>query len=141
MKSIRELLKYVVIGTVFGLVLIKAEVASWFRIHEMFHFQSIHMFGIIGSAIAVGAASVLLLKKIHAKALTGEVIDPKPKEFQKIGNLAGGFVFGLGWALTGACPGPMYALLGAGYHPMALALAGALAGAWVYAVARPKLPH
>jgi uncharacterized membrane protein YedE/YeeE len=141
MKSIRELLKYFVIGTAFGLVLIKGEVASWFRIHEMFHFQSFHMFGIIGSAIAVGAASVFLLKKLHAKSLTGEPIAPKPKEFQKVGNLAGGFVFGLGWALTGACPGPMYALLGAGYGPIVLALAGALAGAWVYAALRPRLPH
>ena len=141
MKPILELLKYAVIGTAFGLVLIKAEVASWFRIHEMFHFQSFHMFGIIGSAIAVGAASVLLLKKIHARSLTGETIDPKPKEFQKVGNLAGGFVFGVGWALTGACPGPMYALLGAGYTPTLLALAGALAGAWLYAVLRPRLPH
>lgn len=141
MKSIVEFLKYAAIGTVFGLILIKAEVASWFRIHEMFHFQSFHMFGIIGSAIAVGAASVFLLKKLHAKSLGGEIIDPKPKEFQKVGNLAGGFVFGVGWALTGACPGPMYALLGAGYSPIALALAGALVGAWVYAVVRPRLPH
>jgi uncharacterized protein len=141
MKTLRDLFKYLVIGTAFGLVLIKAEVASWYRIHEMFHFQAIHMFGIIGSAIGVGAISVVLLKKCRAKALTGELIDPKPKEFQKVGNLAGGFVFGLGWALTGACPGPMYALLGAGFFPVLLALAGALAGAWVYAVLRPKLPH
>lgn len=141
MNTYRDLLKYLVIGTAFGLVLIKAEVASWYRIHEMFHFQAMHMFGIIGSAIVVGAISVFLLKKCHAKSLTGELIDPKPKEFQKVGNLAGGFVFGLGWALTGACPGPMYALVGAGFYPVVLALAGALAGAWVYAVLRPKLPH
>jgi uncharacterized membrane protein YedE/YeeE len=141
MKSLRELLQYFVIGAAFGLVLIKAEVASWYRIHEMFHFQAFHMFGIIGSAIAVGAVSVFLLKKLHSKSLTGETIAPKPKEFQKVGNLAGGFVFGLGWALTGACPGPMYALLGAGYTPIVLALAGALAGALVYATVRPRLPH
>lgn len=141
MKSPLELLKYLVIGIGFGVVLIKAEVASWYRIHEMFHFQSFHMFGIIGSAIVVGAISVFLLKMLHAKAVTGETIDPKPKEFQKVGNLAGGFLFGLGWALTGACPGPMYALLGAGYMPILLGLAGALVGAWLYAVVRPRLPH
>ncbi|MFN0125112.1 MAG: DUF6691 family protein [Verrucomicrobiales bacterium] len=141
MKSPFELLKYLAIGVGFGVVLIKSEVASWYRIHEMFHFQSFHMFGIIGSAIVVGAISIFLLKRLHAKAVTGERIDPKPKEFQKVGNLAGGFLFGLGWALTGACPGPMYALFGAGYTPILLALAGALAGAWLYAVVRPRLPH
>lgn len=141
MKVFLDLLKYLVIGVFFGLVLIKAEVASWFRIQEMFHFQSFHMFGIIGSAVVVGALSVFLLKKLKAKSLTGETINPKPKEFQKVGNLAGGLIFGFGWALTGACPGPMYALLGAGFAPILLALGGALSGAWVYAILRPKLPH
>lgn len=141
MKTLLDLLKYLFIGTFFGLVLIKAEVVSWFRIQEMFHFQSFHMFGIIGSAVVVGAISVFLLKSFKAKAVTGEKIDPQPKEFQKVGNLAGGVVFGLGWALTGACPGPLYALLGAGLWPIQLAIGGALLGVWVYALVRPKLPH
>jgi uncharacterized membrane protein YedE/YeeE len=141
MNTMGQWLKYFVIGMGFGLLLIKGEVSSWFRIQEMFHFQSFHMFGIIGSAVVVGALSVLLLRRFQAKSLTGERIDPKPKEFQKVGNLAGGFVFGLGWALTGACPGPMYALLGAGHAPMVVALVSAVAGAWVYGVVRPKLPH
>lgn len=141
MKNLFDLLKYLVIGTFFGLVLVKAEVVSWFRIQEMFHFQSFHMFGIIGSAVAVGALSVFLLRRFKVKAVTGEKIDPQPKEFQKVGNLAGGLIFGLGWALTGACPGPLWALLGAGYLPVLLAVAGTLAGVWVYALVRPKLPH
>ncbi len=141
MKNILDLLKYLVIGAFFGLVLVKAEVVSWFRIQEMFHFQSFHMYGIIGSAVVVGAISVYLLIKFKAKAFTGERVNPQPKEFQKVGNLAGGAVFGLGWALTGACPGPLYALLGAGFYPILLAIGGTLLGVWVYALVKPKLPH
>jgi uncharacterized membrane protein YedE/YeeE len=103
MKLLRNL-GFMVIGIFFGVVLIKAEVVSWWRIQEMFHFQSFHMYGIIGTAIIVGALSVILLKALKAKSSDGQVIDPQGKPFNKVGNFSGGTIFGLGWALTGACP-------------------------------------
>ena len=104
-------IKYFLIGIFFGVVLVKGEVISWFRIQEMFHFQSIHMFGIIATAAAVGAISVLLVRALKLKSFFGPEIDLTPKPFNKIGNPAGGAIFGFGWALTGACPGPLYAIL------------------------------
>lgn len=133
-------IKFFFIGIYFGIVLTKAEVISWFRIQEMFHFQSIHMFGIIGSAIAVGATSVFLIKKFNLKSFGGEDIRLISKEYHK-GLLPGGIIFGLGWALTGACPGPMFALVGNGIGVMAVAIVAAIAGTFVYGLVRGKLPH
>jgi uncharacterized membrane protein YedE/YeeE len=125
----------------FGIVLIKAEVVSWFRIQEMFHFQSFHMYGIIGCAVAVGVVTVALVKRFGLKSLAGETLNLTPKPFNKVGNLVGGILFGLGWALTGACPGPLYALLGAGYGAILLPIATALLGVVVYGILKPNLPH
>ncbi len=133
--------KYLLAGTYFGIVLVKGEVVSWYRIQEMFHFQSIHMYGIIGLAVLVGALSLLFLKAAHARSIEGIEIAPKGKPFNRVGNPAGGLVFGFGWALTGACPGPLYANLGAGYWPVLIAIASALLGALAYGYLRPRLPH
>jgi uncharacterized protein len=132
-------IKFFLIGIYFGIVLTKAEVISWFRIQEMFHFQSIHMFGIIGSAIVVGATSVFLIKKFNLKTFGGEDIRLISKEYHK-GLLPGGILFGLGWALTGACPGPMFALVGNGVQVMLVAILSAIAGTFVYGVVKDKLP-
>jgi uncharacterized membrane protein YedE/YeeE len=140
MWKMKKLL-FLSIGIFFGIVLVKAEVVSWFRIIEMFYFQSFHMYGIIGSAVIVGAITVLFIRIFKLKTVSGEEIDLTPKPFNKIGNYLGGTIFGLGWALTGACPGPLYALLGAGYFNVFIALFASLTGAYVYAVLRPKLPH
>jgi uncharacterized membrane protein YedE/YeeE len=134
-------LKFLILGMLFGIVLIKAEVISWFRIQEMFRFQSFHMYGIIGSAVVIGAISILIIKKFNIKSITGEKIDPKPKPFNKVGNITGGIIFGLGWALVGACPGPLYALLGSGYSIIALPLTGAIIGVITYGALKNKLPH
>jgi uncharacterized membrane protein YedE/YeeE len=107
----------------------------------MFHFQSIHMYGVIGLAVLTGLVSVLILKALSAKSVDGVAISPKGKPFNKIGNPVGGVIFGFGWALTGACPGPLYATLGAGYWPIALAIAAALVGVLTYGVLKPRLPH
>ncbi len=136
------LLKYLVVGIFFGIVLTKSEVISWFRIQEMFRFQAFHMYGVIGAAVAVAALSVYLIKKRQTKSFNGDTISIPPKELGKgYRYWIGGTVFGLGWALTGACPGPIFALLGNGVLVMAIALLGALAGTWTYAALRPKLPH
>ena len=136
-----KLLKALLIGIFFGFVLIKGEVISWFRIQEMFHFQSFHMYGVIGSAVVVGALSIALLKRMKVKALTGDSISPKGKPFNKVGNFTGGMLFGFGWALTGACPGPLYALFGAGNFVIFVVILAALSGAYVYGVLKPRLPH
>ena len=133
-------LKYLLVGILFGIILIKAEVISWFRIQEMFRFQSFHMYGVIGSAVVVGAISVWIIRKFNIKTIYGEPIVIHPKEFNK-GNIYGGLLFGFGWAITGACPGPLYALVGSGAWVMGVALLSALAGTFVYGVIRNKLPH
>lgn len=133
-------IKFLLVGALFGLVLTKTEAVSWFRIQEMFRFQSFHMYGIIGSAIAVGALSVFLIKKFKLKSLGGEEIVIPDKQFSK-GQIIGGTIFGMGWALAGACPGPLYALLGAGYSTILVAIFSALLGTWVYSYLKPKLPH
>lgn len=133
-------LKYFIIGIVFGIILIKAEVISWFRIQEMFHFQSFHMYGIIGSAIAVGAISILIIKKLNIKDVDGNPIVIVPKELNK-GTVIGGLFFGFGWALTGACPGPLYALVGSGHLVILVVLLSAIAGTFVYGLLKDKLPH
>lgn len=139
--SIGSLLKYAAAGVYFGIVLVKAEVVSWYRIQEMFHFQSIHMYGIIGLAVVVGALSVALMKAAKLKSVEGIEIDPVGKPFNKVGNPVGGLIFGFGWALTGACPGPLYAILGAGYWPILLAILSAILGVLTYGYLKPKLPH
>jgi len=141
MKQLGRYSKFFLIGVYFGVVLIKAEVISWFRIQEMFHFHSIHMYGVLATAIAVGVASVIVIRISGLRAAGGAPIDLKPKPFNRVGNVAGGLIFGFGWALTGACPGPLYALLGAGYAVIALVIASALLGVVTYGVLRPRLPH
>ena len=136
-----KLLTALLIGIFFGIVLIKAEVISWFRIQEMFRFQAFHMYGVIGSAVVVGALSLALIRKLGVRSLGGETIAPKAKPFNKVGNLAGGLLFGFGWALTGACPGPLYALVGAGNTVVLVIIASAILGAFAYGVLKPKLPH
>lgn len=131
---------YVILGAIFGILLYKAEVVSWYRIYEMFMFKSFHMYGIIGSAIAVGATSIYLLKKYKYISMTGEPISIPDKKFSK-GNIIGGIIFGLGWGLVGACPGPMFIMIGAGYSFMFIVLFSALAGTWVYAALKEKLPN
>lgn len=132
--------KFLFIGMFFGIVLTKAEVISWFRIQEMFRFQSFHMYGIIGSAVAVGMISVLLIKNLNIKTINGETVKIEPKKYHK-GYFIGGTIFGLGWALTGACPGPLFALIGNGYTVMIAALASAILGTYVYGLVRNRLPH
>ncbi len=132
--------RYLLVGTGFGFVLTKAEAISWFRIQEMFRFQSIHMYGLICSALLVGMVSVQLIKRLGVRTLSGEPITIEPKAFTW-GNVIGGTTFGLGWALVGACPGPLFALVGAGVWPMAVGLLAAVTGTWVYGLLRPRLPH
>lgn len=133
-------LKYLVAGILFGIILVKAEVISWFRIQEMFRLQSFHMYGVIGSAIAVGMLSIFLLKKFKVKTLDGEPIAIEPKKLDK-GHIYGGLIFGAGWALTGACPGPLYALIGTGALAIIVTLIAAIIGAWVYGYFANKLPY
>ncbi len=132
--------KYVIAGTLFGIILVKAEVISWFRIQEMFRFQSFHMYGVIGSAVMVGAISVWLIKKFNVKTIYGESIKFVHKEYNK-GQIYGGLLFGFGWAITGACPGPLFAQVGTGATVIIVALFSAIAGTWVYGYIREKLPH
>jgi uncharacterized protein len=132
--------KYLLFGILFGIILTKAEVISWYRIQEMFRFQAFHMYGIIGSAILVGLVSILILKKLKMKATNGEQIVFPNKPFNKAAIL-GGTIFGLGWALTGACPGPLFALVGNGYSVILVPLVFAIFGAWVYGLFQEKLPH
>lgn len=133
-------IKYLMAGALFGIVLVKAEVISWFRIQEMFRLQSFHMYGIIGSAVVVGALSVFLIKLFKIKTIYGEDIVFHRKKFNK-GQIFGGLMFGVGWALTGACPGPLFAQIGAGATAVIVTLLSAIAGTWVYAYMREKLPH
>lgn len=133
-------LKYLVVGVLFGIVFVKAEVISWFRIQEMFRLQSFHMYGIIGSAVIVGMLSVWLIKKFKVKTIYGEPITFSLKKFNK-GQIYGGLLFGFGWAITGACPGPLFAQIGAGATVVAITLLSAIAGTWVYGLIRDKLPH
>jgi len=132
--------KYFFAGILFGILLVKAEVVSWFRIQEMFRLQSFHMYGVIGSAVAIGALSVWLIKKFNIKTIHGEAIELHPKRFNK-GQIIGGLIFGFGWAITGACPGPLFALIGNGATVIIVVLLSAVAGTWFYGLIRNKLPH
>lgn len=133
-------LKYLILGIVFGITFVKSEIISWFRIQEMFRFQAFHMYGVIGSAVIVGIISVALIKRFNIKSIEGEVISIPDKTFHK-GQIYGGLIFGLGWALTGACPGPLFAQIGAGFSVITVALLSAIAGTWVYGLLKEKLPH
>jgi uncharacterized membrane protein YedE/YeeE len=132
--------KYLLAGVLFGIILIKSEVVSWFRIQEMFRLQSFHMYGVIGSAVVTGIISVWIIKKFKVKTIHGENIELSPKPFNK-GQVYGGLLFGFGWALTGACPGPLFALIGNGLGVISVTLLSAVAGTWVYGYLRDKLPH
>ena len=134
-------LKYLLIGSWFGILLTKSEAASWFRIQEMFRFQAFHMYGIIGLAVIVGMLSLFIIKKFKIKSLNGESINPVKKPVQFKSNLIGGFIFGLGWALTGACPGPIYSLIGNGVTVFVVVLAASLIGSIVYDLIKKYLPH
>ena len=133
-------LKYAAWGILFGIVFVKAEIVSWFRIQEMFRFESFHMYGVIGTAVMVGLVSVLLIKRTKAKTIYGEAIHIPKKEFNK-DQIYGGLMFGLGWAITGACPGPLFAQIGAGFSVIIVTFLSAIAGTWVYGLLREKLPH
>ncbi|MFA7687293.1 MAG: DUF6691 family protein [Moheibacter sp.] len=133
-------LKYLIVGILFGIVFIKAEVISWFRIQEMFRLESFHMYGVIGSAVLVGMVSIFLIKKFNIKTIYGEPIRISPKSFNK-GQIYGGLLFGFGWAMTGACPGPLFAQIGTGATVIIITLLSAVSGTWVYGFFREKLPH
>ncbi|MBO9584033.1 MAG: YeeE/YedE family protein [Flavobacterium sp.] len=133
-------LKYLIVGIFFGIVFVKAEIISWFRIQEMFNLESFHMYGVIGCAVAVGLVSVQLIKKFNIKTLDGEKIEIQPKTFNK-GQIYGGLLFGFGWAITGACPGPLFAQIGTGATVIVVTLVSAIAGTWVYGLIKDKLPH
>ena len=136
------LILYFALGCLFGVVLVKSEVVSWFRIQEMFRFQSFHLYGIIMSAVASAALSIAVLRRIGAQTLTSEPISIAPKTLGKgYRYWIGGTLFGFGWALTGACPGPLFALVGGGLSVYAVAALSALAGTWLYGYLRPRLPH
>lgn len=136
------MIRYFALGCLFGIVLIKSAVVSWFRIQEMFRFQSFHMYGVIMSAVVVAALSIVLIRRVGVRTLAGEAISISPKTLGKgYRYWMGGALFGVGWALTGACPGPLFALTGAGISVYGVAALSALAGTWVYGYLRPHLPH
>ena len=133
-------LKYLLAGAWFGIILVKSEVISWFRIQEMFRLQSFHMYGVIGTAVLTGILSIWLIKKFNIKTIYGEPVILLPKSFNK-GQVYGGLLFGFGWALTGACPGPLFAQIGTGATVVLVSLASAIAGTWVYGYFYNRLPH
>ena len=134
-------LLFLLIGIFFGIVMFKSEASSWFRIYEMFQFKSFHMYGVIGSALMLGIIIVQIIKRHELKHMGGNTIDFVPKEKSFSRYMFGGIIFGLGWALVGTCPGPMFALLGAGFLPILIVISGAIAGTWVYGFIKNKLPH
>jgi len=140
--NISQLIKSLIFGIFFGLVLVKSEVISWFRIQEMFRFDSFHMYGIIGSAIVVGIISIQLIKRLGIKDMDGNSIRIEPKDASQVKRyLIGGATFGLGWGLIGACPGPLFALLGSGLTIILIPIVAAILGTYTYGVLRDKLPH
>jgi uncharacterized membrane protein YedE/YeeE len=139
-QNTSSLIIFWMLGILFGIILIKSEVGSWWRIQEMFRLQNFHMFGVIGSAIATGMLSIFLIKKLNIKTIDGDPIEIVPKKFQK-GNIYGGLIFGFGWALTGACPGPLFALIGNGAFIVIVILLSAILGTKVYGSIKHRLPH
>lgn len=136
-----NLLKYLLVGILFGIVLTKTEAVSWYRIYEMFHFQSFHMYGIIGTAIVTGIIGIQIIKRRNLKDIDGMPIEILDKEKGNARYWIGGILFGLGWALVGACPGPIFILLGAGFYNVAFVLFGAIFGTFLYGLIKDKLPH
>ena len=132
---------YLFIGILFGITMFKSEAASWFRIYEMFKFESFHMYGIIGSALVIGIIVVQSIKRFNIKSFYGEKINfnPKAKSFSRY--MIGGIIFGLGWALAGACPGPMFTLVGVGYIPILVVIVASIVGTFLYGLLKDKLPH
>lgn len=133
-------LAYLPAGILFGIILVKAEIISWYRIQEMFRLQSFHMYGVIGSAVITGIIAIWLIKKFKVRTIYGEPIELHRKKFNK-GQIYGGLLFGIGWALTGACPGPLFAQIGTGALVVVVVLLSAIAGTWVYGYLRERLPH
>ena len=133
-------IKFLIVGLLFGIILVKSQVISWFRIQEMFRLQAFHMYGIIGSAIIIGIISIQLIKRFQLKTINNEAIIIPDKAFHW-GNVYGGLIFGLGWAITGACPGPLFAQIGSGFLVTIITLISAIGGTWVYGLLREKLPH
>ncbi len=136
-----KLLKFLLVGILFGITLAKAEIISWYRIFEMFHFDAFHMYGVIGSAVAIGATGIYLMKHFNVKDIEGAKIDIPDKNYSITRYLVGGTIFGLGWALVGACPGPMFILLGYGYLSILIVILSAIGGTFLYGVLRTRLPH
>jgi len=134
-------LKFLLAGIFFGIVLVKSEAVSWYRIYEMFRFESFHMYGIIGSAIVTGIVLLSIAKKLDLKNTEGTPMQVPPKNKGLIRYIAGGTLFGLGWALSGACPGPMYILVGTGVFSMLIVIVAAILGTFVYGLLKAKLPH
>lgn len=132
-------IKFALVGIAFGIVFVKAEIISWFRIQEMFRLESFHMYGVIGTAVVVGAISVFLIKRFRIRTIGGETIEFQDKQFTK-GQVIGGLIFGIGWAITGACPGPLFAQIGTGMTAIVVTLLSAIAGTWVYGYFRERLP-
>lgn len=133
-------IKYLAMGMLFGIIAVKSEIISWYRIQEMFRLQSFHMYGVIGTAVVTGAISVWMIRKFHLKTIQGEEVIIHKKNFHW-GNVIGGLIFGLGWAITGACPGPLFAQIGSGFFVIIVTLLSAVAGTWVYGLLQQKLPH
>ncbi len=136
-----KFIKFFLTGILFGIVMTKSEAVSWFRIQEMFRFESFHMYGIIGTAVILGAILVATIKRVQGKTLSGESITFHTKNQSIPRYLIGGIIFGLGWAMTGACPGPMFTLLGHGVWSILLVIGSAILGTYVYGMLRSKLPH
>ncbi len=134
-------LKFILVGIVFGIMFTKAEIISWFRIYEMFRFESFHMYGVIGSAVFLSLISNQIIKNFKVKNLEGQVIEFPPKDKGIVRYIVGGTIFGMGWALTGACPGPLYTLVGAGAYMALVVIFFAIVGTWIYGVFKDKLPH
>lgn len=132
--------KYILVGIVFGIVFVKAEIISWFRIQEMFRFQSFHMYGVIGTAVLVGILSLQIIKRLGLKTMDGQPISTQTKPYNK-GIIIGSLIFGMGWATTGACPGPLFAEVGSGYWAVLVSLLSAIGGTWVYGAIKQYLPH
>lgn len=137
----KKYVPFFIIGIFFGIILTKSEVISWYRIYEMFHFDAFHMFGVIGSAVVLGIVGTTVIKRYRLNATTGYPITLIPKNRSVARYLIGGILFGLGWAMVGACPGPIYILFGYGYSVVVVVLLGAVAGTWVYGLIRHRLPH
>jgi len=135
------MLRFFILGLLFGVVLLKSQIISWYRIIEMFRFESFHMYGIIGSAVIVGILGNLIIKKRSVKDIHDEPIQFAAKEMSIARYLIGGTLFGLGWALVGSCPGPIVALIGYGYVSFIVVLIGAIIGTWSYGMLRSRLPH